>query len=392
MPQLPSGWAIESEAPATLPQGWSMEAAPAAKAATPTTSIRTNVTPLHMGSPITPVAPVKSVGSSPKIGLPPDVPTQTGTSTSTSVTPLYMGEHPPSGVTITGAGGTSSPSIQLPPDSQVEKTPLGHKVTSVIRLYNGPSPASVDSTQYRNSSPSIQLPPEDTPNKPANLPIGTHVETHITHLYNDRNGASQPLPEYIVSSPKISLPPDVAEHIPQAAQSINTPNHAVEVSKANLTIPPKPLPSSTMQAIADYSPHKVTVSIPDKRVIVQDASGKVVRTYSAFLGKPSDPTPEGQFRIIGDDKPNPKGSEWYYGGHFLPFKQQPDPKTGAISDFGFHGWKYTKEDDDYEKDEPGWKTNTHGCVQLSNEDIADFAKLVVAGDPVTIINHSWKGK
>lgn len=126
---------------------------------------------------------------------------------------------------------------------------------------------------------------------------------------------------------------------------------------------------------------KVVVSIPDKRVVVYDQSGNEVRSYPVYVGTSKDPTPRGQFRIMESVKPDLE--EWYYGPRWLGFAKGYSKSPGYA---GFHGWVYTKSDDELEAASPGWKTSTHGCIQMSNVDVAEFSTLVGVGDPVSIID------
>jgi lipoprotein-anchoring transpeptidase ErfK/SrfK len=181
---------------------------------------------------------------------------------------------------------------------------------------------------------------------------------------------STPTP-HIAPAPQTELLHSV---IPKALLDYPAPvAHTVISGKLPFTGPP------------DSAQVKVTVSLPDKKVIVQDASGKVLRQFPAIIGAPGTPTPVGQFKIIEDEKLEP--SEWYYGGHYIAFNRHLDKDKKTIDSEGFHGWTYGKDDDEEEKVNPGWKTTTHGCVQLSNRDIADFAALVRAGDSVTIVGR-----
>jgi lipoprotein-anchoring transpeptidase ErfK/SrfK len=201
------------------------------------------------------------------------------------------------------------------------------------------------------------------------------------------------------------IPPQVPAPTPPAAPPAPEPKHYM--------IPPLPLarPQNTPLPVSrgtiaptvpfvgppDSAQVHVTVNVATKTVTVQDAAGKTLQTFPAFVGRPGYPTPTGRFKIMEDRKLTP--DEWYYGGHFLPFyevKGDQNPYVsdkvraedkGALASYGFHGWQYDKDDDETEKIEPGWKTSTHGCVQLSVKDIAAFSKLVRPGDAVTIIGQ-----
>jgi lipoprotein-anchoring transpeptidase ErfK/SrfK len=121
------------------------------------------------------------------------------------------------------------------------------------------------------------------------------------------------------------------------------------------------------------------VSLTDKKVVVQDPKGETIKEYPIYIGTSASPTPRGEFRIMENVSPGP--DEWYYDHHWLGFQRSEGRYTG------FHGWVYTPDDDEVEKEEPGWKTSTHGCIQMRNPDVAEFSKLVGVGDLVTILDR-----
>ena len=136
--------------------------------------------------------------------------------------------------------------------------------------------------------------------------------------------------------------------------------------------------------------HTITVSIPDRIMTIQDESGAVVRVYSVYVGSERYPTLPGEFSIIDDREI--ADSDPTYNGLFLPFHEYPDPgadpslEVEQIAVAGFHGWKYGPEDDAEERQNPGWKTSTEGCVQLTNEDMLEFVSIVAPGDPVFVVD------
>jgi len=193
----------------------------------------------------------------------------------------------------------------------------------------------------------------------------------------------------------VSRQTDAAEFmgsLPQVAQAM--PKTQQQIKQGKQVTQSSPLPvRRAMPSLDEVSPilqpprrtgNKAVVSIADKKVIIYNSKGEVVKEFPAYVGKASTPTPRGQFRIMENIVP-PK-SEWYYGGHWLGFATNytKDP-SGKVPYAGFHGWQYDKEDDEMEKQEPGWKTSTGGCVQLSNPDVAILASLLGAGDEVSIV-------
>ena len=175
--------------------------------------------------------------------------------------------------------------------------------------------------------------------------------------------------------------PNFAKTLPSATAALT---HSPKPTQITTSTVKKSMPviSSPLQQKENITGNNVVVSLADKRVVVYSKDKKILASYPIYIGTNKDPTPQGQFRIMENITPGP--SEWYYGGKWLGFAANvPNPNADYM---GFHGWEYTKDDDEEEKVNPGWKTSTHGCVQLANKDIANFSKLLGAGDPVTIVN------
>src|SRR5438309_2529000 len=119
---------------------------------------------------------------------------------------------------------------------------------------------------------------------------------------------------------------------------------------------------------------RIVVSIPDRKLaLVED--GRVVKIYNTAVGKPSTPTPTGNFKIVrrvvdpvwsangktvAPGKSNPVGTRWIgldkkgYGIH----------GTNAPSSIG--------------------KSASHGCVRMKRADLEQLFTKVRAGDQVVI--------
>jgi lipoprotein-anchoring transpeptidase ErfK/SrfK len=149
----------------------------------------------------------------------------------------------------------------------------------------------------------------------------------------------------------------------------------------------------TTEAVFPHSPllepphltgNRVVVSLADKKALVFTSNGTLLREYSVYIGTKSEPTPTGQFRIM--ENVQPAQEEWYLGPRWIGFARGYDKAHSLYA--GFHGWVYTQDDDLVEKSDPGWKTSTEGCVQLTNKDLQEFARLVGVGDLVMIVDES----
>jgi hypothetical protein len=93
--------------------------------------------------------------------------------------------------------------------------------------------------------------------------------------------------------------------------------------------------------------------------------GQVLKKYTVAIGKPSTPTPIGEWKIIH------KGGNW--GGGFGARWLGINAPWGI---YGIHG-----------TDKPGsigWRSS-HGCVRLQNRNVVELYNLVRVGTPVQII-------
>jgi len=190
-------------------------------------------------------------------------------------------------------------------------------------------------------------------------------------------------------SPVVPLP-ELRKRFPAASQIAVTGRDPSGVSSQPRQV--RTQATTVQQSMGAISPllqaehktgNRVVVSIPDKKVVVYGPNGSIIKEYPVYIGSAKSPTPRGQFRIMENIKPDPR--EWFYGPRWLGFARNYD-RPGSGSYAGFHGWVYDKDDDLEEAAHPGWKTSTHGCIQMRNPDVADFSQMVGVGDPVTIVD------
>lgn len=90
---------------------------------------------------------------------------------------------------------------------------------------------------------------------------------------------------------------------------------------------------------------------------------KIYRTYLVAVGKPSTPTPKGNFRIVNKAfKPGgPFGARWL---------------GLSIYGYGIHGTNNPSSIG---------KAVSNGCIRLSNANVIELANLVPIGTPVKIV-------
>lgn len=95
--------------------------------------------------------------------------------------------------------------------------------------------------------------------------------------------------------------------------------------------------------------------------------GKVVKRYTVAIGKPSTPTPVGEWKIVH------KGGKWGggFGARWL----------GISCPWGIYGIHGTN------KPESIGRMSSHGCVRMQNRDVTELYNLVQVGTPVHIIGE-----
>ncbi|WP_257792030.1 L,D-transpeptidase [Anoxybacter fermentans] len=108
----------------------------------------------------------------------------------------------------------------------------------------------------------------------------------------------------------------------------------------------------------------MVVSLAERRLYLFE-NGRIIRSYPVAIGKPSTPTPTGEYSIRHKLK-NPGGP---FGTRWMSFK----------SHYGIHG-----------TNSPGLigQAVSHGCIRMLNKDIEELYDLVQVGTPVKIIAGS----
>jgi lipoprotein-anchoring transpeptidase ErfK/SrfK len=118
----------------------------------------------------------------------------------------------------------------------------------------------------------------------------------------------------------------------------------------------------------------VLVSIPDRKLaLLKD--GKVLKVYRVAVGSSNSPSPSGEFAIV-DRITNPT----YYHPHVvIPASEESPIGTRWVGlnrkGYGIHGTNEPRSIG---------RAASHGCIRMSNREIAQFFELVRVGDPVEI--------
>jgi lipoprotein-anchoring transpeptidase ErfK/SrfK len=118
----------------------------------------------------------------------------------------------------------------------------------------------------------------------------------------------------------------------------------------------------------------IVVSIPDRKLVLME-NGAVKRIYSVAVGKPSTPSPAGQFTIVR------RVSDPTYSHHGKVVAPGPTNPVGSrwmglsTKGYGIHG---TNEPNSI------GKAASHGCIRMGKADLEELYTLVEIGDAVEI--------
>jgi lipoprotein-anchoring transpeptidase ErfK/SrfK len=118
----------------------------------------------------------------------------------------------------------------------------------------------------------------------------------------------------------------------------------------------------------------IVVSIPDRKLVLME-NGAVKRIYPVAVGKPSTPSPGGQFTIVR------RVSDPTYSHHGKIVAPGPTNPVGSrwmglsTKGYGIHG---TNEPNSI------GKAASHGCIRMARADLEELYALVEVGDAVEI--------
>lgn len=121
---------------------------------------------------------------------------------------------------------------------------------------------------------------------------------------------------------------------------------------------------------------KLEVDLSERMLFVVE-NGEITESYPVAIGKPSYPTPKGNFairRIIWNPRWVPPDSPWARKKKITP-PGDPDNPMGKVKiffsepDYYIHGTRYT--------DSLG-TAESHGCLRMRNSDVIALAQRVMA--------------
>jgi L,D-transpeptidase ErfK/SrfK len=119
---------------------------------------------------------------------------------------------------------------------------------------------------------------------------------------------------------------------------------------------------------------RIVVSIPDRKLVLLDGQ-RILKIYDVAVGKPSTPSPQGEFHVI-NRIPNPT---WYGPGKVVgPGKDNPlGTRWLGLSErgYGIHGTNAPRSIG---------KAASHGCIRMRARDLEELFALVDVGTNVEL--------
>ena len=119
---------------------------------------------------------------------------------------------------------------------------------------------------------------------------------------------------------------------------------------------------------------RIVVSIPDRKLVLLEGN-RVLKVYDVAVGKPSTPSPAGEFRVM-----NRIANPTYFGtGKVIaPGKQNPLGTRWiglSAKGYGIHGTNVPSSIG---------KAASHGCIRMRQRDVEELFDLVQVGVPVEL--------
>jgi lipoprotein-anchoring transpeptidase ErfK/SrfK len=127
------------------------------------------------------------------------------------------------------------------------------------------------------------------------------------------------------------------------------------------------------------TPWRIVVSLSTRRVLVSHA-GRVVRRFTAIVGKPSTPTPTGSFFVEEALRLSP-------GAAGAPFALATSARSDSLHEFDGGPGQIALHGTGNLSGSPGTAAS-HGCVRLTPRAIAWLAARIGAGVPLSIVRHA----
>jgi lipoprotein-anchoring transpeptidase ErfK/SrfK len=131
-------------------------------------------------------------------------------------------------------------------------------------------------------------------------------------------------------------------------------------------------------AVLSRTRWRVELDLSARRMTVRHG-GRVVRRFSAVVGKPSTPTPTGLFAIAEKVRqPSPGGFLGPWALHLSANSDVLDDYGGGPGRVAIHGRGGASLRD------PLGSARSHGCIRIDNRQVRFLARVLVPGAPVRV--------
>lgn len=132
---------------------------------------------------------------------------------------------------------------------------------------------------------------------------------------------------------------------------------------------------ATVSAVGQETRRQVLVSIPDRKLAVLE-DGEVVKVYPIAVGKPTTPSPAGEFTIVN----RVTQPTYYHKGEVIPAGPANPLGTRWIGlnqkHYGIHGTNAPRSIG---------KAASHGCIRMAKADLEEVFAMLQVGDSVVIL-------
>ncbi|RYZ74359.1 MAG: murein L,D-transpeptidase [Lysobacteraceae bacterium] len=185
------------------------------------------------------------------------------------------------------------------------------------------------------------------------------------------------------SLPFSSVEEKIGEMVHASPQLLKTLNPGADFSRAGTTIVVPNVAAAARLPAAD----RIVVDKSDSALLLEDASGKAVARYPVTTGSAQFPLPIGEWKINGVSR-NP---DWHYDPKLIAGSKKTDEKAkipaGPNNPVGTTWIDLSKEHYGiHGTPEPSkvGKTESNGCIRMTNWSVAALASVVKAGMPITL--------
>ena len=122
---------------------------------------------------------------------------------------------------------------------------------------------------------------------------------------------------------------------------------------------------------------RIVVSIPEHKLVLVEGD-RVMKVYDIASGRPSSPTPRGEYHIVTH-----VAHPTWYGPHRVVPPGVSNPLGTrwmglSVAGFGIHG---TNDPRSIGHDA------SHGCIRMRNADVEELFELVTVGIPVELLGE-----